>query len=266
MEIVQVAGGQRLHPLQHDVEVLGRNRLHDVGAHADRPHPNEVGGSGRDGDRRGGRPNPIAELLPVSHQVPRPGKEVQPPRQVEHVGLSGLRPASGHLEVVVDPRAHVERRHANLVPLGEPEPEHGVDDGERLDRLHRIEVGALPLVDEVEARPDDANAADAASGQQPVGEKDRKRLLDAEAGIDRSVRGEPAVLEERRPRRVAHGLFANEIDLPAGTRRSRVPSRRRATRGAAAWRPWRRNRSTAVRRRRGRTRAAHSPLETTGRR
>ena len=98
---------------------------------------------------------------------------------------------------------------------GEPEPDHGVDDGERLDRLHRIEVVALPLVDEVEARPDDANAADAAGGQQPVGQKDRERLLDAEAGIDRGVRGEPAVLEERRPRRVAHGLLADEIGLPA---------------------------------------------------
>ncbi len=57
-------------------------------------------------------------------------------------------------DVVVHPGAHVERRDPDRIGIRKTETDERINNGERLDRLRRVEVIPFLLVDDVQARTD----------------------------------------------------------------------------------------------------------------
>src|SRR6185503_7402599 len=107
---------------------------------------------------RGGRvrlfADPAPERVPEA-QKSRAYRGVTIARQHDPVAVTGSRAAKRSLEMPVDARAEVERRHAQRVGVREPPAKQRVDDGERLRGLLRVEVVAFRLVGEIQTGADD---------------------------------------------------------------------------------------------------------------
>ena len=74
-------------------------------------------------------------------------------------GVAAFRAVAGFLEVPRDSRTQIERRDPQVFGRRETKPYERVDECERLNRLHRVEIVAVGLVGEVQARPDDRDSS-----------------------------------------------------------------------------------------------------------
>src|SRR5262249_38696416 len=101
----------------------------------------------------------FTESTPVREESLRPlSRRVQ--RQCQLVTLSPQSPLARPLEMRVDSWAEVERRHLQSPEIAKAQAHERIDDRKRLNRLDWIEIVALALVGEVEARSDNRDAAD----------------------------------------------------------------------------------------------------------
>ena len=176
-----------------------------------------------------------AERLPEPDQIGMPSA-IAIARQHDHIRFACIRASARGLKMTVDSCAQVERCQTEIVRSRQAKPAQRVDHGERLSNLRWIEVVAFGLVGEVEARPNDADAAHRRGLDQPHRRKSLERPIDCEVRPDRCVRGEAASAVETRSdrelgtvRRRSHrlNLATVAIDL-AGHAREKVAEDRSA--------------------------------------
>ena len=102
--------------------------------------------------------------------------------------------------MVEDGQADVEGGDPEALGARQAQAHQRVGQGERLHRLRRVEVLALRLLHEVEARAHDRNAVDGAGGEKAALQRVPQGLVEGERGPQRRVEGDAAVPEERRAR------------------------------------------------------------------
>ena len=85
------------------------------------------------------------------------------------------------------PRDSVQGRDAQVVQTRQLKSKQRVDHRERLNRLRRVEIEAVSLVHEVETRPHDCDAPDAAWAERRGGRDAVQRSLDGKARENRGV-------------------------------------------------------------------------------
>jgi hypothetical protein len=124
-------------------------------------------------------------------------------RQHDDIRFACICASARGLKMTVDSCAQVERCQTEIVRSCQAKPAQRVDHGERLSNLRWIKVVAVGLVGEVEARPNDADAAHRGGLHQPLRCQCRERPIDREVGPDRSVGREPASAVQTR----SHGEF-----------------------------------------------------------
>ena len=151
---------------------------------------------GRRGTCGGSRRDTIAERLPVRREPGRPRKP-QVAHECQRVGRSAAAALSRTPHVLVDARVQIERRQAQIVRARQPIAHERVDHGKRLNRLRRVEVEAVTLVDEIEARSDDGYAPDTSLAECARGGQAVHRAFDPEAGENRGVGREPTLAKQR---------------------------------------------------------------------
>ncbi len=124
-------------------------------------------------------------------------------------------------QVVEDGEADVEGGDREALRARQAQAHQRVGQGERLHRLRRVEVLALRLLHEIEARAHDRNAVDGAGGEKAALQRVPQGLVEGERGPQRRVEGDAAVAEERRARgelrgRVGQGPHLRQLGREGG--------------------------------------------------
>ena len=90
-----------------------------------RPHAEradlDVDGAGRRTSRRDGLADPIAATLPVALELRRPLVRgiISGERELQHLRIALAGALTGRVQMTIDARAEIERRHLQLVRLRE---------------------------------------------------------------------------------------------------------------------------------------------------
>ena len=216
-QIEPILVSERLEPLEHDVQIVRSDRS-AIGAETRTARTSMLSTPAGGGSPRPA-PDPVAKSPPVRCEIWVPRRR-RVARKVQHVSAVGPR-------TLADGRrwSFTRRLRSKVVTLTPPscrqsEPHQRVDHSERLQRLLRVEIVPFALVGEVETRADDGHAADTAGAEEPGGGDRLERLFDCEAGIDRRVGRQSALVEpyrllrSRRPRiRVILGEDTPQLGL-----------------------------------------------------